>query len=233
VLKHLKSNSVVGFSSIVVLVLIGIAIDLLTSGWPWWLVVLAFIVSLFLALYVYALEYYWPRLITSDRYRQRFIEMVLIDLLDDYLEQVPEVEEVDIRLNVMLPKSKWPWRSRLSIKYAIGAYSGQEWALEFRPGVGCAGTAWAEHSQVYFDLVKDHTTLKGMSDAQREATQHLHSILSTPIFRDADAGGSSAIEHPIGILNIDSPLGVDTTRFDQENVRKLAADSATLVGALL
>lgn len=119
----------------------------------------------------------------------------------------------------------------LRIVFATEGYTALERSLEYNEDVGCAGTALAQNAQVYFDATEAHETRKDMTAEQREATAHVQSILSTPIYRRQP--NSHELSRPIGILNLDSSEPIAISGFRNDNLQDVAARYAAMIGALL
>jgi hypothetical protein len=70
-----------------------------------------------------------------------------------------------------------------------------------------------------------------MTAEQREATSHVQSILSTPVYRRSPAG--QHLGRPIAILNLDSTNPIAISGLRSDNLQDVAARYAAMIGGLL
>lgn len=122
-------------------------------------------------------------------------------------------KEIPLRINIMRPDKK----GVLRIFTHIGMEKAQDLGITFPPGKGCAGKAFELGRVIVGDL--QHTSPKkwGLTNDQIKITKGLKSILSIPLkFKDK----------VIGVLNVDSPLSVETIGFtDLGMIKKIEIKS--------
>lgn len=73
-----------------------------------------------------------------------------------------------------------------------------------------------------YDERERHQTEKDLTAKQREITGGVESAVSVPI-------ASSSSSRVVGVLNVDSEGSLAETRFDDEDVQRLAEEYARLV----
>ena len=120
-------------------------------------------------------------------------------------------------------------RRHLRLDYVWGDYTEAEREQQYRVDAGCAGLALGQNQQVFFDAYKAQEPRLGLTATQRQVTEHVNSILSTPIYRPNDAENQS----PIAILNLDSRDLISESGFGERRLQELLVDYAALMGATL
>lgn len=172
----------------------------------------------------------------SMRRRRRIVEEKLEPLLEDLIFPmiVNEYEELvddppEVRVNVMLLRRRdvfplgnsrklWPWKRSLKVEFAHGNYSNfNEYDVKWAVDEGVCGTAIEYNKMIWSDLETVEIHEWDMTRNQLNATKHLGSVLSIPIYVPEDESKN----HPVGVLNIDSRANLDETQFDRELGKEL------------
>jgi hypothetical protein len=120
----------------------------------------------------------------------------------------PEAIKNDIRVNIMLPKRRYPFsRKGLKIELWYGNYSPSEVSEYWKKEEGCCGVMWAVFEKADgIDKLRPISTddtkalneyTKNMSPSKKKINEKLSWVVSTPIVDPGDLGCL------IGILNID------------------------------
>lgn len=161
----------------------------------------------------------------SERIRQRrqreHVELLLEFLQEDYRRVVDAPPP--IRLNVMRVEGlRLLGTPTLRMFAHVGEYTPNEQDLEFEPGQGAAGEALQTGDVEVYDERERHQTEKDLTAKQREITGGVESAVSVPI-------ASSSSSRVVGVLNVDSEGSLAETRFDDEDVQRLAEEYARLV----
>ena len=95
---------------------------------------------------------------------------------------------------------------------------GVERALEWQPGEGAVGHAYADgeiHAGTRRQAVDAWETAWDMNPQQMTATQAVNSVLAVPVFKPSDHDQ----QHPIGVLCVDSTAPGSLTVFQTEDVQ--------------
>lgn len=163
-----------------------------------------------------------PLLSVHDNHLNTYYLVFLQAFLEEYERLAPGGAA---RANVMMVRGPL-WSRGLKMVGSEPDYPAHELDFTFPKGIGCCGEAWKTRRPHWYDTVRQPGAIKDMTPAQKELTKSLSSILSVPIFRPGDSGQRRVV----GVLNLDSQKAVDQTRFDQEDVAKLALNYAGLVG---
>lgn len=182
----------------------------------------------------------------SVRQRRKVAENKLEPLLEDIL--LPEVVEAyedrvvdppDVRANVMFLRRRdllplgnsrklWPWQKSLQVDFAVGDYSDfEETDLKWAVDEGACGTAIEYNRMVNSDLEEVEIHEWDMTTKQLNATRHLGSVLSIPIYTPEDEQKN----RPVGVLNLDSEAHLDETEFN--SVGKGLKEYANYIGMLV
>jgi hypothetical protein len=189
------------------------------------LIIIVFI--LIFTLYYYQL--YKPFFKKNEDYLNNILH-ILFKALESEIEEIrPECS--NIRINVMRVRRKIlkPWKRFLKIDYYYGDYDHSELEQIYGLDIGSCGVALYENSQIFYDSILQHETLRHMTPTQRKITEHVKSTLSTPIYSPMDN-----FEHkPIAILNLDSIDSIDITGFNDTAIQEIAANFTTLIGTQL
>lgn len=177
---------------------------------------------------LYYQQFYKPFKKKNKEYLEKIFDELFFSIDKKVREVRPQLN--NLRINVMIAKRMIPrfWEKLLKLDYCFGEYSLAEKELGFIKN-GCCGLALYGNDQYYYDAEPHHEALKEMTGTQKKVTEHLGSILSTPIYSPKDDNR----EHPIAILNFDSTERIDKTRFDEDIILKIAAYYATLIGGQL
>lgn len=165
----------------------------------------------------------------NEDYLNRIFDILFGALDSELLEMRPQIN--NIRINIMRVRRRKlkPWKRYLKIDFCYGDYDQSEIDQIYCLNVGCCGVALYENSQIFYDSILQHETIRSMSPTQRRITEHVKSILSTPIY-----SSRNTMEHnPIAILNLDSVDAVDITGFNDAQIQETAANFATLIGGQL
>ncbi len=232
-LGWLSSGPLAGFNSLVVLATVAVVADLFGDAFPLWVKVVIVVATIVLSGLTFYVQYYRPSLVSAEEQRARIIEDYILESLLHRLEGLLGTGVV-VRCNVMLmDRNLVGFPRHLRIEYCSQGrlgYSGIELAQAWRMGEGCCGWAYELKEQTFFDAATRQAALKDMTSEQVEATGHIGSILSTPIFQvDRDP----RLEYPIGVLNLDSREPISRTCFDDPTVQDITAGYASVIGALL
>lgn len=166
----------------------------------------------------------------SERIRQRrqreHVELLLEFLQEDYRRVVDDPPPV--RLNVMQAEGgRLVGTPTLRLFAHVGEYSPNEQDLAFDPGQGAAGEALQTGEIEVYDERRRHQTEKDMTPKQREITDGVKSAVSVPV-RSSESTGNV-----VGVLTLDSETPLDETRFDDEDVQRLAEEYARLVSDVI
>jgi hypothetical protein len=188
------------------------------------IVIIAFIL-------IFALYYnqFLPILKKNKEYINNILGILFKALESEIIEIRPQCN--NIRINVMRVKRRMlkPWERYLKIDYYYGDYDDSELEQIYGLDIGCSGVALYENSQIFYDSILQHETIRRMTSTQRKITDHVKSILSTPIYSSTDN-----FEHrPIAILNLDSIHSIDITGFNDAAIQEIAANFTTLISRQL
>jgi len=229
--------------------LLGIAATLIvaaaTTQFPLWGAAVGIVLSIPL---VGVAEYYItykPLLSYKDRQLSTFFS--------DFLRMIErDVEwaahgDVNVRANIMRPASSgWSDDPTFTVTFYTeeSEYRGDELELEFEIGQGCVGNAYQDNDQkvaISADHVDTWSPGWNTTSTQDRATEHLNTIIGTPIYRPTDEEKDS----PVAILIVDSEdhfrefvdlnEGQDLSdiEFKQTEVAKISATHASNCGILL
>lgn len=178
--------------------------------------------------FVYYSQFYRPFNKKNEEYLNSIFD-ILFPVLDlKLIEMMPKNN--NIRINIMrVRRDKLkPWIRYLKIDYCYGNYEQSEMDQIYCLNVGCCGVALYENSQIIYDSILQHETIRSMTPSQRKITEHVKSILSTPIYSRSNFG-----HNPVAILNLDSFHGIDMTGFNDIPIQEIAAKFGTLFGGQL
>ncbi len=212
-----------------ILYIIPLSLNLYQLRFPSLITILLIIAGLGGSFSVYYYQFYRPFNKKNEEYLNRMFG-VLFPALDSELIEI-RPENKNIRVNIMRVRRKTvkPWERYLRIDYCYGDYEQSEIDQIYHLDTGCCGVALYENSQIFYDSILQHETIRRMTPGQRRITEHVKSILSTPIYSSRDF-----LEHkPIAILNLDSVDGIDITGFNDPPIQEIAAKFATLIGGQL
>lgn len=159
---------------------------------------------------------------------QELVNDILYNIRDKMVLQInngfaSNLKQDDIRANVMLRvKGKWPFARRyIKMFYDSGNYTEEESNVKWykgKKGSGTCGEAWDKARPVIFDSADERyrLPLDRLDKKHREVKEitEIKSVLSLQIKK---RGGDDII----GVLNFDSKLNIDKTRFDERTVIKL------------
>lgn len=224
--RWLLTGPLGGFNALVGLVLLGLAVDLFSDSFPPWFKWVVLGVGLLLATTSFYVEFYRPRVMIDDGYQDTICKIMLEKLATVYRDEYPG--DYDLRLNIMQVKRKRTLGIRpLQIGSHFGEYTAAERAQQYEVGTGCCGWCLSENEQQVFDRLEMQQALRGMNPQQLQATEHVHSVLSTPIYRP------ERLEDPIAILNLDSTRPIGDTGFQETRMRTIVAEYASLIGSFI
>ncbi|MGH2561019.1 MAG: hypothetical protein ACRDJH_18290 [Thermomicrobiales bacterium] len=224
--RWLASGPLAGFNSLVVLATIGVVAQFYGNSFPEWLKLLVIAIVVVLSVSALYVQFYRPAVDAADEYHEQIMGILFATTLARY--KYEHSGEYSLRANVMkIRRTRWGYPRFLKIDYFAGDYTSLELEQEYAVGTGCRGWAFEVNDQTFFDKVENQEALKDMSQAQREATARVHSILCTPIYRNR------RLDDPIGILSLDSPNLIGTTGFREDTMRDLVAEYASVIGAFM
>lgn len=183
--------------------------------------------------------------VATDRRIRRLSDQRLDTVCSDFIFPKLEEEfhsnvegEPTLRVNVMMyrRRSVLPFRGRspnplrrsLRIDFADGAYHDYyEDELEWFSGEGVCGSVISENRTIATPLWVTEREECGMTTEQYNATRHLGSLVSVPVYADGDDEKAK----PIGVLNVDTEANID-----RETLQNAAEDTikyANYVGLLV
>lgn len=224
--RWLPSGPTAGFNSLVVLATIGVISELYGDSFPQWLKLVAITLVILLSSLVFFVQFKRPAMDAEDEYRVQLMSILFNVIVERYRHENPD--DYDLRINVMQVRRNLIGMPHfLKIDYSTNDYRAVELDQKYEIGTACCGWAFEENAQTIFDKDTIQEALRGMTDAQREATAHVHSILSTPIYRNG------RLDDPIGVLSLDSMAPIAKTKFDDNTLQDLVAEHAIIVGAFL
>lgn len=200
-----------------------------------------------LALVLSAVVNYWLVYSHAVSFRNRrltsFLNHHLELLVNDYEERY--ADNCSIRANVIIPQQRrtishkgglnveFETEEFLQIAYSTDDYQPIELNREWSLDQGWCGKAYAENVQYE---AKQSASDGGWSQPwgttpeQDKATEHLRSVLSTPVYKPSD----EAEENPIAILNLESESSITETGLHGEEVQDEVAERyAAEIGTLL
>lgn len=177
---------------------------------------------------LYYQQFYKPFKKKNKEYLEKIFDELFFSIDKKVREVRPQIN--NLRINIMVAMRRFPkiWNKLLKIDYCFGEYYPAENELEFIKN-GCCGVALYDNAQYYYDSEPHHEALKDMTGIQKKVTEHLGSILSTPVYFPKDDNR----ERPIAILNFDSTERIAETGFDDDAILKIATYYATLIGGQL
>jgi hypothetical protein len=222
----LASGPFAGFNALVVLGTLGIVAELYSGSFPSWLKLVFVVATVGLSALVLQVQFYRPAVDAAEDYQAQLMAILFSTILTRYRHENPGT--YNLRINVMkIRRSKIGYPLFLKMDFWTTDYSPVEIAQVYHLRQGCCGWAFDRNEQVFFDRIERQEAQMGMTPAQLDATAHVHSILSTPIYRNG------RLDDPIAILNLDSYDPIGRTGFDQATMRQLVAAYATVIGAFL
>lgn len=123
------------------------------------------------------------------------------------------------RSNVMLynPKSR-----KLQIKYRYNMMGAVDRDFQLAVGRGCAGRAFSEKMPFWVDILKSSHE-KYYVDSGK-VWKSMKTVMSVPIYLQED---------PAGVLNVDSDLDMNTSKFNDENVYIIVNAYSDMIARLL
>jgi hypothetical protein len=170
-----------------------------------------------------------PILIKNEEYTTNILGILFEALEAEIIVVRPQCNNLGVNIMKVKRRILKPWAKYLEVNYYCGEYTDSELEQKYDNGVGCCGFSLSSNSQVYYDSVSQHQTSLHMTSTQQSVTQHIKSILSTPIYSPNDA----LRIHPIAILNLDSIDGINVTGFDQPAIQEIVANFTTLMNRQL
>lgn len=225
-LRWLGSGPLAVFNALIILAVIGIFAELFGDSFGTGAKIALIVVVVVLSVFVLFLQQFQPAVAARNEAQEALTKLVLERLVERYRAEHPGA--YDLRANVMkLRRRWWGYPLHLKIEYCLDGFSTMEKELEFPIGVGCCGWAFEAREQTIFDKAAHQEALRGMTESQREATEGVHCILSTPVFRRAGKG------EPIAILNLDSTSEIAMTGFREARLQDLVAPYAAIIGSFL
>jgi transcriptional regulator with GAF, ATPase, and Fis domain len=129
------------------------------------------------------------------------------------------VDSSHFRSNVMVYNPK---TEKLQIKYRYNMMGAIDRDFKLAVDQGCAGRAFKRKKPFWVDILES-THEKYLVDSG-QVWSNMKSVMSVPIFLQKDT---------IGVLNIDSDLDMNTSRFNRENVYIIVNAYADIVATVL
>lgn len=206
------------------------SVPLFLSAFPpdtWKLYVLGPVVILFLAQEMY-LILPTPAPLETVRRLDSIVRYALNELQNRYFETISSPPgSIDVRFNIMLPvrKSRFSKSTHLQIFYRSdrSIFGEPEPQNRWAQGEGNCGRAWLSNDQCFFDSVR-YPEAAELGQKVR-SVGNIKSVISTPI--------RSLKGQAVGILNFDSKLNLDASRFDTPLVQNLAWQFAAVLAPLV
>ncbi len=163
------------------------------------------------------------------RERRAHAEETIQILLDQFVKiarRAATRPDINVRSCVFLPQG-----NRLAIVFHSNMRDAPDLGISFERWQGCTDQAWADGRQTMGDLSRAteadlHERWK-LSPMQIRITNHLKSILSTPIFHPQNS------DIILGVLSIDSDADMSESRFDQAEFLDAALQVAEALAHLL
>lgn len=186
-------------------------------------------IAFLLSFAIYYNQFYRPFIKKNKDYVDTLLGE-LFYVLDKKIREIrPQIN--NLRMNVMTLRRNIfrPWERYLEMAFYYGEYDLAEIEQEYGIDIGCSGAVLYENTQIYYDSILQHETLRRMTPTQRKITDHVESILSTPIYSPRD----EMQRRPIAVLNLDSMDHVDITGFNDIAIQEIAAKFAALIGGQL
>jgi hypothetical protein len=148
----------------------------------------------------------------------------------EFMQAARPASQPSVRVNVMLPTSRWKLWRYLRIYYTAtlpggASYTNEERVMSWRKGQGLGGWAWKQGEAGVFDAQRDGFggAAKSLSAAQKHMVGRLKSVYSVPIWLEGSV---------VGILNLDSDAGLDETRLDDPRVQQIVKNYADNLSAV-
>lgn len=148
----------------------------------------------------------------------------------EFMKAVSPSSQPSVRINVMLPTSRWKVWRYLRIYYTAmlpgaAAYTNEERVMHWRKDQGLGGWAWKNGQAGLFDAARPGfgSAANSLTDAQKEIVGRLKSVYSAPIWMNGEV---------VGVLNLDSDAGLDETRFDDPRVQQIVKNFADNLSAV-
>ena len=157
----------------------------------------------------------------------------LASLLAKYYEfakVMNPTSQPSVRINVMLPTSRWKVWRYLRIYYTAtlpgaAAFTNEERVIHWRKGQGVGGWTWQHGEGGLYDASRPGfaAAANSLSDDQKQAVGRLKSVYSAPIWLNGVV---------VGVLDLDSDAGLDETRFDDPRVEQIVKAFADNLSAV-
>ncbi|HEU5425116.1 MAG TPA: hypothetical protein VFU72_16355 [Nitrolancea sp.] len=176
-------------------------------------------------------QIYLPSRARNDRRKDAILNVLTSQLLQESKNYTGC--ECEVRVNVMLARRDLnrPWRRFLEMRYAPERkYTPDEWAMRYPMGHGICGMAFERNQVMVQDLSDPRVAqLVPMPPFAESLTKDVKSVMAVPIYSPDD----EAKDDPIGILNLDSPEGLESSKLDDPKVTLLAIKVSAFVGVVL
>lgn len=208
---------ILSFLLLIVLYALGVGVSLfaieLSQTWKYIILFISFIVSATL----YYIRFYRPTVISNDKYLERTLDFLFTGFETTYRDAHPG--NYSLRINIMRVRNRFilfgPNYAKIS--FFRGDYSRAEREQEFFADQGCCGIAMSSGQQCIYDQEQIPEAYDTLTHTQRHVTEHVMSILSTPIYRPSDRPRGQ----PVAILNIDSADVLGVNGFDRLEIQAL------------
>lgn len=173
--------------------------------------------------------------VSPDRPRRAEViaNSYLSSLLSKYYEFMKSVNpdsQPSVRINVMLPTSRWKLWRYLRIYYTANlpggaSYTNEEPVMHWRKGQGVGGWSWRHGEAGVYDASRDGfgAAAKSLTAEQKRMAGTLKSVYSAPIWLEGVV---------VGVLNLDSDAGLDESRFDDPHVQQIVKAYADNLSAV-
>ncbi|MCW5609451.1 MAG: hypothetical protein KIS83_01995 [Rubrivivax sp.] len=148
----------------------------------------------------------------------------------EFMQLASPASQPSVRVNVMLPTSRWKLFRYLRIYYTAtlpggASYTNEERVMRWRKSQGLGGWAWKHGEAGVFDAQRDGfgAAAKSLSAEQKRMVGALKSVYSVPIWLEGVV---------VGVLNLDSDAGLAETRFDDPRVQQIVKNYADNLSAV-
>jgi hypothetical protein len=174
-------------------------------------------------------QVYRPQMRLTGQNQAIILGVVIDELARTYAEYTRG--NSDVRFNVMEVRRRFGLAGSrsLTMMFNRGGYTAGEQALVYNEGDGACGRALAENDVVWFDRSARQQVPVRMPPIHEDVTRDVISVLSIPIYRVDDEQKA----RPIAIINLDSKLTIEHTKFDDPKVQELVMRSSGHLGIIL
>lgn len=148
----------------------------------------------------------------------------------EFMQVVNPASQPSVRINVMLPTSRWKVWRYMRIYYTArlpgsAAYTNEERVMRWRKGQGVGGWAWANGVAGIYDATRKglNAAASSLGREHKPIVDRLKSVYSAPIWMNGIV---------VGTLNLDSDAGLEETCFDDPRVQQIVATYADNLSAV-